>query len=284
MNAETQELIGCLRACMAEIDNEIEQRKFSGNDEDWAALQSLYERSQAAIAALPAVAPGVKPLVWEDVDAICTRQKAAALGGHYSVVEFDAGTDEAHYAANIDLGGLAFVFILEPDPLGGRRPKRFPTLDAAKAAAQADYEARILAALTALAEQNASFWTANLRLQRERDALAAQVAELEQECDRIHNEQHKQKNRAEAAEAKVARLEGAAEWQEKQRRDAFARRHLNAPEDPHVYVLCERYGYGAVMDAASRLWARKDSMGAFYIGGCIGIKPDAQKVEADRDD
>lgn len=94
----------------------------------------------------------VKPLVWEDVDAICTRQKAPALGGHYSVVEFDANTEEAHFAANIDLGGLAFVFILEPDPLGGRRPKRYPTLEAAKAAAQADYEARIIAALEDMGE------------------------------------------------------------------------------------------------------------------------------------
>ena len=69
------------------------------------------------------------------------------MGGHYSTVEFDAGTENAHFAVNIDLGGLAFVFILEPDPLGGRRPKQFPTLEAAKAAAQADYTARILSAL-----------------------------------------------------------------------------------------------------------------------------------------
>jgi hypothetical protein len=39
------------------------------------------------------------------------------------------------------------------------------------------------AALTALSEQNASFWTANLRLQRERDALTAQVTELTRERD-----------------------------------------------------------------------------------------------------
>ena len=91
----------------------------------------------------------VKPLKWEDVDAICTRQKAPALGGHYSAVEFDANTEESHFATNIDLGGLAFVFILEPDPLGGRRPKRYPTIEAAKAAAQADYEARISASLEA---------------------------------------------------------------------------------------------------------------------------------------
>ena len=89
----------------------------------------------------------VKALEWEPAPNICTREKAVALGGHYSTVEFDAGTENAHFAANIDLGGLAFVFILEPDPLGGRRPKQFPTLEAAKAAAQADYEARILAAL-----------------------------------------------------------------------------------------------------------------------------------------
>lgn len=73
--------------------------------------------------------------------------------------------------------------------------------------------------------------------------------------------------RAEAAEAALA-------WADEQRADAMLRRYINAPEDPHVAVLCERYGYGAVMDAASRLWARKDSLGAFYIGGCIGLRSD----------
>lgn len=108
-----------------------------------AALADMTQQRDAAMAG----AVRVRELVWEDVDAICTRQKAPALGGHYSVVEFDANTEEAHFATNIDLGGLAFVFILEPDPLGGRRPKRYPTLEAAKAAAQADYAARILSAL-----------------------------------------------------------------------------------------------------------------------------------------
>jgi chromosome segregation ATPase len=41
------------------------------------------------------------------------------------------------------------------------------------------------AALTALSEQNTSFWNANLRLQRERDALTAQVAELTRERDAL---------------------------------------------------------------------------------------------------
>lgn len=107
-------------------------------------VAKLREERDAAMAG----AVKVRELVWEDVDALCTRQKAPALGGHYSVVEFDANTEEAHFATNIDLGGLAFVFILEPDPLGGRRPKRYSTIEAAKAAAQRDYEARILAALT----------------------------------------------------------------------------------------------------------------------------------------
>lgn len=98
---------------------------------------------------IPRDAVRVKPLEWFDVDEICTRQKAPALGGHYSLVEFDANTDEAHFAVNIDLGGLAFVFILERSPFGGRRPKQYPTLEAAKAAAQADYETRILSALAA---------------------------------------------------------------------------------------------------------------------------------------
>jgi hypothetical protein len=94
--------------------------------------------------------PRVKVLEWFPVEAICTREKAQALGGHYSVVEFDKDRPDRHFATNIDLGGLAFVFLLEPDmEFGGTRPKRFSTTEAAKAAAQADYEARILSALTA---------------------------------------------------------------------------------------------------------------------------------------
>jgi hypothetical protein len=94
--------------------------------------------------------PRVKVLEWFPVEAICTREKAQALGGHYSVVEFDKDRPDRHFATNIDLGGLAFVFLLEPDmEFGGTRPKRFSTIEAAKAAAQADYEARIISALTA---------------------------------------------------------------------------------------------------------------------------------------
>ena len=118
-----------------------------GHNRAHAAILALRPEATAALERALTRAREVRELVWEDVDAICTRQKAGALGGHYSVVEFDANTDEAHFATNIDLGGLAFVFILEPDPLGGRRPKKHLTLEAAKAAAQADYAARIHAAL-----------------------------------------------------------------------------------------------------------------------------------------
>lgn len=46
---------------------------------------------------------------------------------------------------------------------------------------------------------------------------------------------------------------------------------LDAPEDEHIAYLCERYGYGAVMDAAARLWARKDPRGAFTVGPCRAL-------------
>lgn len=49
--------------------------------------------------------------------------------------------------------------------------------------------------------------------------------------------------------------------------------HIEAPEDGDVEALCETFGYGAVMDAAARLWARKDSMGAFYIAdNCLAVR------------
>lgn len=42
--------------------------------------------------------------------------------------------------------------------------------------------------------------------------------------------------------------------------------HIQAPEDAEIHVLCERIGYGAVMDAAARLWRRKDPSGAHTTG------------------
>lgn len=66
-------------------------------------------------------------------------------------------------------------------------------------------------------------------------------------------------------------LAEATEWLEERRQEAIARIGLNAVEDKFVKDICERFGYGAVMDSASRQWARKTQWwGAFFIGGCIG--------------
>lgn len=43
---------------------------------------------------------------------------------------------------------------------------------------------------------------------------------------------------------------------------------IDARVDPAVLALCERVGYGAVMDSAARQWFRKDPIGAFVCGPC----------------
>ena len=52
---------------------------------------------------------------------------------------------------------------------------------------------------------------------------------------------------------------------------AIRAQHISAPEDSIVGELCERIGYGAVMDAASRLWMKKSGGGAFIIAGCYDV-------------
>lgn len=53
---------------------------------------------------------------------------------------------------------------------------------------------------------------------------------------------------------------------------AEARRDgISAPEDPMIKDLCERIGYGAVMDSAARQWQRKDNFGAHTVGSCVGV-------------
>lgn len=89
----------------------------------------------------------LKPLHWEDADeGFCTKWKAAALGGHYELVWFE---DKQGFSVNFSWGRpLSFWFIQgEPDEYGPTGPKSFTTLDQAKAAAHADYAARILSAL-----------------------------------------------------------------------------------------------------------------------------------------
>ena len=79
-----------------------------------------------------------------------------------------------------------------------------------------------------------------------------------------------------ALRAEVARLREVERDQIEARVEAVARRNFVAPEDAAVEALCVRFGYGAVMDAASRLWARRDMLGAFYIGGCIGFRTEEE--------
>jgi hypothetical protein len=108
------------------IDNDLIRRG------DALALCDGYpyvEGVRDALADLPAVTVGVRPLVW--VDGECLGDPVYTAGG-YTID--DDGDDADH-----DLR-----FLLTMPASGGLR---FPTLEAAKVAAQADYEARILAAL-----------------------------------------------------------------------------------------------------------------------------------------
>ena len=97
----------------------------------------------------------VKKLEWVDADeGMCTKWRAAALGGHYELVDFGKG--DPGFAVNFHWGRpLSFWFIQgDPDEWGPTGPKIFPTLEAAKAAAQADYERRIISALEPAASAN----------------------------------------------------------------------------------------------------------------------------------
>ena len=43
---------------------------------------------------------------------------------------------------------------------------------------------------------------------------------------------------------------------------------INAPEDVEIKKLCEKYGYGAVLDSVARQWERKDPVGCITTGLC----------------
>ena len=97
-------------------------------------------------------------------------------------------------------------------------------------------------------------------------------------CDLMQDE------RVRALEAENARLRDMEAIHTRARAQHWLRRHMHAPEDAEVEVLCRKHGYGAVMDAASRLWARTPhGFGAFYIGGCIGAWSDDEARAALRD-
>ena len=52
---------------------------------------------------------------------------------------------------------------------------------------------------------------------------------------------------------------------------------VGLPEDHLVYELCERFGYGAVMDSAARQWFAKDDDGAFVVGSCAATVRQAKR-------
>jgi len=125
---------------------EADPRCYYQFEETRALLGAL----RAALDAAEARDVGVKPLVWVPEDAPCTRFKAEALGGHMMIVELDPDTAPGTYSVGFDLGGLCFKFVLaeyDDFPPKYTAPAKFDGIEAAKAAAQADYEARILSAL-----------------------------------------------------------------------------------------------------------------------------------------
>jgi hypothetical protein len=97
----------------------------------------------AAIRALPAVAVGVKLLVWEEV---CERRSEEdPREEHTGGYEADCGFGS--YFIDIGWGSDSYYWsVLSPDQFD--IGSDFEDPEYAKAAAQADYEARILAALT----------------------------------------------------------------------------------------------------------------------------------------
>lgn len=93
----------------------------------------------------------VKPLVWEPCEdwKVCSKERAPAFGGEYQMVLLDP-KDDPRPSLYFEIGLGAFMFRFEqgePDHLGPTGPKKFPTFAAAKAAAQADYTARVLSAV-----------------------------------------------------------------------------------------------------------------------------------------
>lgn len=160
--------IGCnVEDCFGEIH--WEQTKA-------AAIAAWNRRALPGAKAAP-VAVRVKKLVWVDADeGMCTKWRAAALGGHYELVILDK--EDGLFSVNFRWGNpLGFWFIQgEPDQFGPTGPKKFPSIEAAKAAAQADHAARILPQIEAIPAAQVRAELAALR--EAADALAFANARL----------------------------------------------------------------------------------------------------------
>ena len=154
---------------------------------------------------------------------------------------------------------------------------------------QPELFARVINAIRSLADQTGVKLLEEMRAERGRVAainvkhcesvntLLVDGARLEDRAKSAEADRDRLAAANAVLEAKVAGLREAVDEQTKARAQHWLRRTMTAPEDAEVEALCERRGYGAVMDAASRLWARKPhGSGAFYIGGCIGFKSDEE--------
>lgn len=102
----------------------------------WAETEAEAIAAWNRRAALPARWVGVKPLVWEPSVIGKPWHSAKAPWGWY-YAQWDDETQA--WFASLEMGEVEAPIILSPSDV--------PTIDAAKAAAQADYEARILSAL-----------------------------------------------------------------------------------------------------------------------------------------
>lgn len=123
-------------------------------DEAASTLTTLSTRN-AELEAQLAERVKVRSLEWSPVEEWkgCSRERAPAFGGEYQIVMLDPGEGELpSLYFEIGLGAFMFRFEQDQDPMGlpgETAPKKFPSVEEAKAAAQADYEHRILSALEA---------------------------------------------------------------------------------------------------------------------------------------
>lgn len=104
-------------------------------------------------------------------------------------------------------------------------------------------------------------------VEAERDRALEAQAFARAETARIGGDIAAFVRRADRAEAERDRLREELVFM---LRETEERMDISAPEDNEVDDLCMTWGYGAVMDSAARQWQRKDPVGAFVTGPCLG--------------
>ncbi len=131
---------------IADVFGRDQDGEFYVGEEAACFAGSVLNDAMTIIAALPAQGVRVKPLVWE-----------AGFGGLWHTNR-GKGSDRLNYEAGQDKSGAWWS---HSSALPHVKWGPFPTLEAAKAAAQADYEARILAALAPAEAGGVPAWLSN---------------------------------------------------------------------------------------------------------------------------